>query len=134
MLAKLRSSLAPTLLRTHQPLNIISTQRLAALTQMQMFEFGNLQQRINRRLRKYRQEKVTKESSFNKNEGKLPSFHFIMTSSECFLLKEDHCRPGRYRNPGCSSSDVQFQPRSAMQGSDLQGQRDFERTLVQGIS
>jgi hypothetical protein len=37
---------------------------------MQMFEFGNLQQRINRRLRKYRQEKITKESSFNKNEGK----------------------------------------------------------------
>jgi len=33
-------------------------------------EFGNLQQRINRRLRKYRQEKISKEQSFNKNEGR----------------------------------------------------------------
>lgn len=38
------------------------------MTQYQQYQFGNLQQRINRRLRKYRQEKIQKESSFNKNE------------------------------------------------------------------
>ena len=83
MLAKLRSSLtyqAPALLRP-MPLLTMSSHRAAALTQMQMFSFGNLQQRINRRLRKYRQEKVTKESSFNKNEGKyiILSLNIIMT-------------------------------------------------------
>ena len=38
------------------------------MTQYQQCQFGNLQQRINRRLRKYRQEKIQKESSFNKND------------------------------------------------------------------
>ena len=74
MLAKLRTSLtsagAPLLFRSHAAPLTFSSHRLAALTQMQSMEFGNLQQRINRRLRKYRQEKITKESSFNKNEGK----------------------------------------------------------------
>ena len=70
MLAKLRTSLVQHPLRSQMMPLAFSSQRATALTQMQMFEFGNLQQRINRRLRKYRQEKITKESSFNKNEGK----------------------------------------------------------------
>jgi hypothetical protein len=62
------------------------------LMQMRLAQFGNLQQRINRRLRKYRQEKITSESSFNKNEGRSPSRH-SRCSVERLLFKEAH-RPG----------------------------------------
>ena len=109
MLAKLRTSLiqpSPVLMRSTQAM--FSAQRYAALTQMQQFEFGNLQQRINRRLRKYRQEKITKESSFNKNEGKVLSHGFIPYSFECFLLEEDDSHPRHHRDSGSCRLDTQF--------------------------
>ena len=48
----------------------LSSTALRSLTQVQVYQFGHLQQRINRRLRRYRQDKIQKESSFNKNDGK----------------------------------------------------------------
>jgi len=64
MLAKLRSTLLTTssasslFLRTsHSSYQQVMRQSIL-LTQYQQCQFGNLQQRINRRLRKYRQEKI----------------------------------------------------------------------------
>ena len=57
------------------------------MTQFQYQEFGNLQQRINRRLRRYRQDKIQKESSFNKNEG-IYDLYLTFLSAECLLPKE----------------------------------------------
>jgi hypothetical protein len=65
MLAKLRTSLltpnaaTSLLLRTSQSSNYQQVMRQSIMmTQYQQCQFGNLQQRINRRLRKYRQEKI----------------------------------------------------------------------------
>ena len=74
MLAKLRSHFTPLstssiLLRSSQSNYQQVMRQSIMLTQMQQYQFGNLQQRINRRLRRYRQDKIQKESSFNKNEG-----------------------------------------------------------------
>lgn len=40
------------------------------LLPLQSQSFARLQLRLNRRLRKYRNDKIATESSFNKNEGK----------------------------------------------------------------
>ena len=65
MLAKLRTSLltpnaaTSLLLRTSQSSSYQQVMRQSIMmTQYQQCQFGNLQQRINRRLRKYRQEKI----------------------------------------------------------------------------
>lgn len=86
MLAKLRSHFGPLstsslLLRSSQSNYQQVMRQSIMLTQVQQYQFGNLQQRINRRLRRYRQDKIQKESSFNKNEGTLTiSFLIILFS------------------------------------------------------
>ena len=45
-------------------------QQVNTLFNYQMRFVARKQQRVNKKLRQYRQEKIQKESSFNKNEGK----------------------------------------------------------------
>lgn len=85
---KLRASY---LVATTRPLfmtNQVYLTQAALLTQYQAFQFGNLQGRINRRLRRYRQDKIQNESSFNKNEGKQSHCLHDAYSFECLLLQE----------------------------------------------